>query len=92
MIIAASMAYFGMDTVDSMPTENKIPRKLEKASKESRESDSMDTLVTCFINMLWMVSLTSIRCGRRYRMQGIVKYFLVVILYAQGHLSMGNAE
>lgn len=36
MIIAASMAYFGMDTVESVPTENKIPRKLEKASKEEQ--------------------------------------------------------
>lgn len=36
MIVEATMRYFGMDTVDSSPTENKIPRNLQKSSKEEK--------------------------------------------------------
>lgn len=36
MIVAATMRYFGMDTVDSSPTKNKIPRNLQKSSNEEK--------------------------------------------------------
>ena len=37
MIVAATMRYFGMDTVDSSPTENKIRRNLiQKSSNEEK--------------------------------------------------------
>ena len=36
MIIAATMTYIGMDTVGSMSIENKMPRNLQKSSKEDQ--------------------------------------------------------
>ena len=36
MIVAATMRYFSMDTIDSSPTKNKIPRNLQKSSNEEK--------------------------------------------------------
>lgn len=36
MIVAATMRYFGVDTVNSLPTQNKIPKNLQKSSNEEK--------------------------------------------------------
>ena len=36
MMVAATMKYFRMSTVDSLPTENKIPRNLQHSSNEEK--------------------------------------------------------
>ena len=35
-MVAVTMKYFRMNTVDSLPAENKIPRNLQKSSNEEK--------------------------------------------------------
>lgn len=91
MIVAATMRYFGMDTVDSLPTENKIPRNLRKSSNEEKRK-WLHGHISSMLDEYVMDGVSDIERARDEMGHiGSDQYFPADFLVAHEHLSMQNA-
>lgn len=91
VIVAATMRYFGVDTVNSLSTENKIPKNLQKSSNEEKRK-WLHGHIKSILDEYVMDGVSDIERRRdEMGMSESDQCFPADFLVAHEHLSMPNA-